>query len=153
MNAAVKTAWAALVDDAERLAQGAIKNADLLLQIGRGRRTAALAADLAEAAGTDVHGAEHAAGVLAGLLDCYLLQQLGEKLHAQEQPEIGPLKDLPEVLHEVEAGKAAALAAAPAAAGKNRKKRKKQGVQVEQGEQNPYARHHQSYRRGSRSKR
>jgi hypothetical protein len=97
LNAAVKTAWAALVDDAERLAQGAIKNADLLLQIGRGRRTAALAADLAEAAGTDVLGAEHAAGVLAGLLDCYLLQQLGEKLHAQEQPEIGPLKDLPEL--------------------------------------------------------
>ena len=57
-NAAVKTAWGALVDDAERLAQGASKHADLLLQIGRCGRTAALAADLAEAAGTDVDGAE-----------------------------------------------------------------------------------------------
>ena len=40
-NAAMETAWGTLVDDTERLAQGATKHADLLLQIGRGRRTAA----------------------------------------------------------------------------------------------------------------
>ena len=98
-NAAMQAAWGVLVDDAERLAQGASRHADLLLQIGRGGRTAALAADLTQAAGSLVSGAEHAAGALAGVLDCHLMQLLCEKLRAHAPLEIGHLKDLP-VLHE-----------------------------------------------------
>ena len=124
-NAAVKTAWGALVDDAERLAQGASKHADLLLQIGRGGRTAALAADLAEAAGTDVDSAE---------------LEAAKRKERRGAVNKRALERVTVVLQEVEAGKAAALAAAPAAAGpapgakQNRKTRKGQVVQVEQGE-------------------
>ena len=68
LRAALDKAWGRILHDVESLALGGDRHAGLLLQVGRSRRTAALAADVAEA-GKQFDAAEEAAGALACILN------------------------------------------------------------------------------------
>ena len=89
LDAALDKALRRIVHDFESLALGGDRHAGLLLPMGRSRRTATLATDLADV-GKQFDDAVEAAGA-------HLMQQLRALLCQLAVPEIAPLKDLPEL--------------------------------------------------------